>query len=299
MNFKSFYFTEASQEYNIAKVLSDKIIKHLREMSYSAKTHPDRFKDTKTNKWIGMHRIPMTKFIKDINVPKAGVLDKLKNIGVYLDYGFLDKHSSYPYLTINGNKKAGGYYEPKGDVGIHIPFIDYKTDLPFNQYFSEFYSVILHELTHAIQDIKSSLIGKGTSHLTQEEWFTNTNEREAYLHELYKQLQDYVSGTVFAIKNYRTKEWGSPDYKQAVVLSNMLKKMFESLHNFEKGIRMSHRIIFLDNPRNRERFEYLSTEHRDVYKKFLEDSYSELKKEFKNVIPTKELSYTGKNTEAK
>jgi len=70
-----------------------------------------------------------------------------------------------------------------------------------------------------------------------------------------------------------------------------LKRTFESLENFRKAVRLDSTIIFLDNKTNKDRIEYLSTEHRDVYKKFIEDSYSELKKEFKNVIPTKELKY--------
>ena len=71
----------------------------------------------------------------------------------------------------------------------------------------------------------------------------------------------------------------------------MLYKMFESLETFKKSVRVLEKRIFLDNPKNRDRFLYLSTELRDVYNKFLEDSYYELKKEFKNMIPTKELKY--------
>ncbi len=67
--------------------------------------------------------------------------------------------------------------------------------------------------------------------------------------------------------------------------------MLESLENFRKTVRLDSTIIFLDNKTNKDRIDYLSTEHRDVYNKFLEDSYYELKKEFKNVIPTKELKY--------
>lgn len=294
MNFKSFYLSEASKEYNIAKVLTDKIIRQLRDMVYSAKSHPDRYKDTRRSKWLGDHKISIKKFLKDMNIVKGGLFDKLKDMDVYLDTGHLDKGSSKPYLTVNGGKKAGGYYEPdeKYEKGIHIPFINIKTQAPFDGYFDEFYSVILHELTHAIQDIKTPFgKGDGTANLDSTKWFTNKNEREAYLNELYRHLQDYISGTVSALKNYRTTEWGDPDYKQYVVLSNMLKKMFDNVDIFKKAIRNSLRIIFLNNLSNRERFDYLSTEHRDIYNKFLEDSYLELKKEFKNVIPTKELKY--------
>lgn len=294
MNFKTFYFTEASQEYNIAKFLSDRIIKQLRDMSYSAKSHPGRYKDTK-NKWIGIHEIPMKKFIKDLNIPKGKLFDFISTMKLYLDYGFLERGSQSPFLKVYGGRKAGGYYEPKGDYGIHIPFIDERTGLPFTQYFDEFYSTILHELTHAIQDIKEPFTkGYGTAKTTQDEWFENKNEREAYIHEFYRHLQEYVSELLSGMKNYRTDtNYSKANYQQYVNTSNRLWKMFETLDTFKKSIRMDAKEIFLNNKTNLDRFDYLSTNHRDIYNKFLEDSYPELKKEFKNVLPTKKLSYTG------
>jgi len=285
--------TEASQEYNIAKFLSDKIIKQLRDMSYTAKTHPERYKDTK-QKWVGSHEIPMKKFIKDLNIPKGKLFDFLSIMKLYLDYGELDKFSKTPFLKVYGGRKAGGYYEPKGDFGIHIPFIDSKTGLPFTQYFDDFYSTILHELTHAIQDFQGTITKEGTAKTNQEEWFLDKSEREAYIHEMYRHLQEYVSGLVSEMKNFRTNtDYSKADYSEYVKTSNKLRLMFESIDTFKKSVRIDAREIFMNNGRNKDRFDYISTNHRDVYNKFLEDSYSELKKEFKNVLPTKKLSYTG------
>jgi hypothetical protein len=293
MRFKSFYLLEASKEYNIAKFLSDRIIKQLRDMSYSAKSHPDRYKDTK-NKWIGIHEIPMKKFIKDLNIPKGKMFDFLSIMKLYLDYGELDKGSKRPFLKVYGGRRAGGYYEPKGDFGVHIPFIDQTTGLPFTQYFDDFYSTVLHELTHAIQDYQGTITKEGTHKTNQEEWFLDKSEREAYIHEMYRHLQEYISGLISDMKNFRTNtDYSKADYEEYVKTSNILRLMFESLDTFKKSVRMNANRIFIDNERNKDRFDYISTNHRDVYNKFLEDSYVELKKEFKNVLPTKKLNYTG------
>lgn len=54
---------------------------------------------------------------------------------------------------------------------------------------------------------------------------------------------------------------------------------------------MESNAIFLDNEQDKDRLDYLSTNFRDVYKKFIEDSYKELKKEFEKIIPEKEKVY--------
>lgn len=293
MRFKTFYLNEASQEYNIVKVLADKIIKRLKDISYSAERYPERHKSTKTNKWIGTHKISMKEFLKDINYPKGGVFESLKDGHVYLDYGYIEKGDRTPWLTVYSNgkqKKAGGYFSPKDEFGIHLPFINFKTDLPFDGYMENFHSLIVHELTHFVQEYKNKTT-KGTADLSTSEWFNNEKEQEAYLHELYRNLQNYVLEIIKDIKHYRSSEFKSPDYKKYVITSNKLKKLFETLETFKKSIRLDVAEIFLDNIKNRNNFMHLSTELRDVYNKFLEDSYLELKKEFKNVIPTKELKY--------
>lgn len=287
---------EASQEYNIAKVLAGKIIKTLRDMAHYDLTHLDRYfkkyKDHREN----LYKIPMSDFMKDIKVPEGGIFDYLKKGHVFLENGYLEKGDRTPWLYSDESKvrKAGGYFDQdKHYFGIHLPFIDAKTGEPFRGFFTEFESLIIHELTHFIQNSKEKFIS-GTASLSSEEWFSNKKEQEAYLHELYNDLQNFVKETLKDIRYYRSSEYKKADYEKYVGRSNMLYKMFENLELFKKSIRVLERQIFLDNPKNRDRYLYISTEMRDVFNKFLEDSFKELKKEFKNVLPERELRYEEK-----
>lgn len=284
---------EASQEYNIAKVLTDKIIKTMKEMAYdngSNLRHYDKYK----NQYSKGYRIPMIEFIKDVKVPDDGVFNRLKKGRVFFEEGHFEFGDQAPWLYAHdGNKKvqAGGYFTPDGiDFGIHIPFIDHETGKPFMGFFPEYRSLIIHELTHFIQNAKEKFT-TGTAQLSREDWFKNKKEQEAYLHELYNDIQEHVKETLREMKSYRSAEWKTPEYGKYVNYSNTLFKMFEDVDSFKKSINMLQRIIFLNNIKNKNKFTYLSTEHRDVYNKFLEDSFAELKKEFKNVLPTKKLTY--------
>ena len=292
MRFKEFYLKEASQEYNIAKVLAKNIIRTLRNMAYRDLSRYEKYK----NPYSNTYQIPMTEFIKDVKVPKGRIIYQLMNGYVFLENGYLDNGGKTPYLWVyNGDKKvkAGGYFTPaRHELGIHLPFIDAEGSSLFKSYFPEFESLIIHELTHFIQNSKERF-STGTSHLSQQAWFNNKNEQEAYLHELYNDIQKYVKDTLRDIKMYRSNESKAPDYEKYVNFSNSLYKMFEDVESFKKSIRMLKQIIFLDNQKNKNKFEYLSTEHKDIYDKFLEDSFEELKKEFKNVLPTKKLTYGG------
>jgi len=285
---------EASQEYNIAKVLADKIIRTLRDMAHYDLTHLDRYFKKYKDHRNDLYKIPMSDFMKDIKVPEGGVFDYLKKGHVFLENGYLEKGDKTPWLYSDDSKtrKAGGYFDQHKDYfGIHLPFIDTKTKQPFRGYFTEFKSLIIHELTHFIQGSKEKFIS-GTASLSSGEWYSNKKEQEAYLHELYNDFQNFVEDTLRDMKSYRYADrLSNANYKKYVSTSNMLYKMFESLETFKKSVRVLEKRIFLDNPKNRDRFLYLSTELRDVYNKFLEDSYYELKKEFKNMIPTKELKY--------
>ena len=285
---------EASQEYNIAKVLADKIIRTLRDMAHYDLTHLDRYFKKYKDHRNDLYKIPMSDFMKDIKVPEGGVFDYLKKGHVFLENGYLEKGDKTPWLYSDDSKtrKAGGYFDQHKDYfGIHLPFIDTKTKQPFRGYFTEFKSLIIHELTHFIQGSKEKFIS-GTASLSSGEWYSNKKEQEAYLHELYNDFQNFVEDTLRDMKSYRYADrLSNANYKKYVSTSNMLYKMFESLETFKKSVRVLEKRIFLDNPKNRDIFLYLSTELRDVYNKFLEDSYSELKKEFKNMIPTKELKY--------
>lgn len=299
MRFKEFYLKEASQEYNIAKVLAEKIIKTMKDMSYVAhydKNNSERFKKYKLAH-INEYRFPMSEFMKDMKIQEGGVLEYLKKGRVFFEEGEYNSDDITPWLyvrTDKGKVKAGGYFSPnKYELGIHLPFIDSKTGKPFQFMFSEFKSLIIHELTHFIQNSKEDFVN-GTANLSQEEWYNNKKERESYLHELYNDLQNYVKDILKEMKYYRSSEYDTPNYKMYVNFSNSLYKMFEDVNSFKKTVRMDIEKIFLDNLKNKNKFLYLSTEHRDIYNKFLEDSFEELKKEFKPVIPTKRLKYEGK-----
>lgn len=296
MRFKEFYLIEASQEYNIVKVLADKIIKTLKDMSYVA--HHDKANSERYKKYKVAHsneyRFPMSDFMKDIKIPEGGIFEYLKKGRVFLEEGEHKWGEKSPWLyvpTDKGKVKAGGYFSPdKYTLGIHLPFIDFEDGKPFSNFFPQFKSLIIHELTHYIQNHKEKFTN-GTANLSQEEWFNNKKEQEAYLHELYNDLQNYVKDILKEIKYYRSAEHKTPDYEQYKNYSNTLFKMFEDLDSFKKTIRIDQNKIFLDNFKNKSKFMYLSSEHKDIYNKFLEDSFVELKKEFKPVIPTKRITY--------
>lgn len=293
MRFKEFCLTEASKEYNISKVVADKIVRLLRDMVYSYEQHPERY--VKNKQWTGTYKIPLSQFLKDIDVPKYGIFDTIKNGHLFLDRGHLSMYDKTPWLNAqskNGLVKASGYFSPsREEYGIHIPFIDAETRKPFGGFFDFYHSLIIHELTHFIQDSKERL-KTGTADLSTEEWFKNDKEKEAYFNELYRDFQKYVSELILDMKSFRSKEYKSPEYFKYVNLSNLLKRMFSSFENFKKQIRVEVSKIFLDNPKAKDKYLTLQDSHWDIFKEFLKTTYEELKKEFKASIPEKELVYT-------
>lgn len=94
---------------------------------------------------------------------------------------------------------------------------------------------------------------------------------------------------------HRTDDEKYRDVKQAVMDSNTLYNWFKDFESFKKSFRMNQNLMYLDNPIEKSRLFYLWDNHKDVYNKFLEDSYKELKKEFAKVIPEKMLSYKNGN----
>lgn len=145
-----------------------------------------------------------------------------------------------------------------------------------------------------MQDFSGN-IKTGTSHLSAEEWYSNKIEQEAVLHQIYKVIQKYIKELFSEMKYNRTEEEKYRDVKQAVNQSNELFKWFESIESFKKSFRMNLLKIFIDHPKEKERYFYLWDKHKDIQNKFLEDSYKELKKEFSKVIPEKMLSYKNGN----
>lgn len=289
------YLNEASKELNIVSFLSDKISKTLDEIVRK----PEQFKKYQPNN-SGQFVIPFKKFIGDLNVPKNSFLKSLKYGNLFLDLGST-KDSTHPHLEIisqkdgkNTRAKAGGYYTNDIDPEIHLPFIDKQTYLPFQGYSKHWKSLLTHELTHAIQDFSGN-IRTGTSQLSSEDWYSNKIEQEAILHQIYKVIQKYIKELFSEMKYNRTEDEKYRNIKQAVNQSNELFKWFESFESFKKSFRMNLLKLFIEHPQLKTRYLYLWDNHKDVHNKFLEDSYSELKKEFKNVIPTKELKYDKDN----
>lgn len=147
--------TESSKELNIVSFLSDKMSKTLDEIVRK----PEQFKQYQPNN-SGQFVIPFKKFIGDLNVLKNSFLKSLKYGKLFLDLGST-KDSTHPFLEIishkdgrNVRKKAGGYYTNEIDLEVHLPFIDKQTSLPYEGYSKHWKSLLVHELTHAIQDLK-------------------------------------------------------------------------------------------------------------------------------------------------
>jgi N-acetylglutamate synthase-like GNAT family acetyltransferase len=283
--------TEASKELNIVSFLSDKISKTLDEIVRK----PEQFKQYQPNN-SGQFVIPFKKFIGDLNVPKNSFLKSLTYGKLFLDLGST-KDSTHPFLEIvshkdgrNIRKKAGGYYTNEFDLEIHLPFIDKQTYLPFEGYSKHWKSLLVHELTHAIQDLKGE-IKSGTAQLSNEEWFSNKSEQEAVIHQLYKVLQKHIKELFSEMKFHRTDDEKYRDVKKSVIESNVLYNWFKDFESFKKSFRMDQNLMYIDNPIEKDRLFYLWDNHKDVYNKFLADSYKELKKEFAKVIPEKILIY--------
>jgi len=297
MRFLEFYLSEASQEYNIAKTLAEKLSKLLDEIEYSAEKNPDYLKKYKYSN-SGHYHIPLKDFIKKINFPEDSVFSHLKDGKLYLEYGYRDD-STTPYLLAvtreDGHTyrtKAGAYFDQdKYFLGIHLPFIDPKTELPYQGFRTHWKNLLIHELTHYIQDSKDSS-KYGTSTLSSEEWHKDKKEQEAYLHELYSLFQNWLSEELSDLKNLRNDtEYKKSDIPEYVKKNNRLVDLFSSEEMFERKYPVGE--ILLDNDKQKRRINYLAGNLKDVYKKFIHDTYIELKKEFRNVLPTKKLSYSG------
>ena len=94
------------------------------------------------------------------------------------------------------------------------------------------------------------------------------------------------------MKNLRNDtEYKKSDIPEYVKKNNRLVDLFSSEEMFERKYPVGE--ILLDNDKQKRRINYLAGNLKDVYKKFIHDTYIELKKEFRNVLPTKKLSYSG------
>lgn len=295
IKFKQFYLSEASQEYNITKTVADKLAKLLDEIVFSANKDPKYLKKYKYSD-SGEYHIPLKDFIKKMDFPEGSIFSKLKDGKLYLEYGYWD-NSPTPYL-ITVTKKDGKTYRDKAGayfdnheyfLGIHLPFIDPKTELPYQGFRNHWKNILIHELTHYVQDAKDRF-KEGTATLSTDEWYANKNEQEAYLHEIYSLFQEWLAKEIKDLKRLRvTDEYYPADIPKYIKTNNRLVELFSSEDMFEKKYPIGE--IFLDNDKQKKRINYIASNLKEVYKKFIHDTYVELKKEFKNVLPTKMLKY--------
>ena len=69
--------------------------------------------------------------MKDMKIQEGGVLEYLKRTSLF-EEGEYNSDDITPWLyvrTDKGKVKAGGYFSPnKYELGIHLPFIDSKTE---------------------------------------------------------------------------------------------------------------------------------------------------------------------------
>lgn len=288
MRFKEFYLTEASQEYNIAKIVAEKLFKLMKHIESGLDNDKNYLKKYKVSN-SGMYHIPLKDFINKLNVLENSTIGKMKDGMLYLEFGHIDD-KQHPFLYAisrdeNGRtqrNKAAAYFDGGKDfLGVHIPFIDSKTGEPFKYFGTYWEGLLIHELTHYVQDIKEKF-KKGTSQLSSDEWYANKKEQEAYLHELYLKFQRWLSNEIKELKEIRNDK---NLFKYYTKKYNKLVSMFSSLENFEK----KWPIDALDDSKSRNRINYIAGNLKDVYTKFLSDTYHELKKEFKNTLPTKEI----------
>lgn len=292
MRFKEFYLTEASKEYNYIKHFSNKIGKFLENFSKN-------FKKYSSYEKFGEYKIPIKEIAKEMNVEDSAILSKLRNGILLLGPGERNDPDSFPYFRMGKNNTAYGYYNSTKNL-IAIPAMNYATKEPFVGWkiMEHFKSVILHELTHNLQNIENRS-SSGTSNLSTEDWYKNKNEKEAIKNQFYEYVQKYVSRMFASMKEMRqsTEEekkkgnYTSDFLDEYIKENNLLVDMFESIKSFIEHFPKIFKMISFENKSVYEKLKYFKTNHEKEFEWFLEETYRELKKEFKNVLPTKKLKY--------
>lgn len=293
MNFKQFYLTEASPEYPAIKMFVDKIEKTMKDFSKKR----SRYEKYEMNDG---YLIPLKDIIDSKKFPKNGFLVSMVSGKLLLAYGDIS-FSGAPILKYNktqkdGTKKemtASALYLPK-DKLVVIPFISEKNNTTFDSKLDKIISTLLHELTHAAQDSRGEEM-KRTGHLSEKGWYDDKNEREAVLNQIHKEIEQIISTKIKNNKADREEfnKTNDKDFiKEYVKVNNELVNMFEDVDEFEKWFnRNALRMIKYVNSVLDERIVYLKKFHEDVWDDFVLDTYVELKKKFKNVLPTKILRY--------
>jgi hypothetical protein len=292
MNFKQFYLTEASPEYSTIKMFVDKIEKTMKDFSKNRSRY-------EKYEYDDGYSIPLKDIIDFKKFPKGGFLDKMVNGELMLAFGDVS-HLGTPFLRVNKRQKNGSSKEieimgmfSKIDNIIVIPFISKNTNQVFEGKLNTIVSTLLHELTHAAQHARGTQIHP-TIGLQKVKWFQDTNEREAILNQIHKEIEQHISNKIKNNKSDRAEFNKTNDkefIKEYVKVNNELVKMFKDVEEFEKWFNANRWVIRYTNKTLDERIDYLKKFHEDTWDDFILDTYVELKKKFKNVLPTKILRY--------
>jgi hypothetical protein len=293
MNFKSFYLTEAPKEFNYIQYFVDKIEKVLKDFSKNRK----RYEKYDTDDG---YVIPLKDIIPEKNFRTNGVMEKLREVTLMLAYGSLS-FSNKPIITIVRKQKDGSekeytssaFYNINKKI-IVIPFINHKNNVVMDSNIDRTTSTIFHELTHAYQDVSGKEL-KGTVGKAEKQWYAQPQEREAVLNQIYKETQKIIRTKIKNNKSDREEFNKTKDadfIKEYVKVNNELVGMFEDVEEFEKWFNANARwMIKYTNSMLDERIDYLKKFYEEEWDDFILNSYIELKKEFKNVLPTKILKY--------
>lgn len=293
MNFKQFYFIEASPEYPAINMFVDKIQRTMKDFSKNR----SRYEKYEFNDG---YSIPLKDIIDFKKFHKNGFLDKLVNGELMLAFGDIS-HLGTPLLTVNKRQKNGstkaidvmGLFS-KIDNIIVIPFISKTTNQVFEGKLNGIISTLLHELTHAAQHARGTEINS-TIGLRKDKWFQDKNEREAVLNQIHKEIEQIVRTKIKNNKSDREEfnKTNDKDFiKEYVKVNNELAGMFEDVEEFEKWFNRNARwAIKYTVPILDDRIDYLKKFHQDDWDDFILDTYIDVKKKFKNIIPTKVLRY--------
>lgn len=293
MNFKQFYLTEASPEYSAIKMFVDKIEKTMKDFSKNR----SRYEKYEMNDG---YLIPLKDIIDFKKFPKGGFLDNLSDNNLFLAYGNIS-FSGKPQITYTAKLKdgtttertAGGLYM-RNRKTIAIPFMSNSNKRTFDEKLDQIISTLLHEMTHAAQAASGEEINK-TAHMSEKAWYNDKNEKEAVLNQIHKEIDRIISTKIKNNKSDREEfnKTNDKDFiKEYVKVNNELVVMFEDVEEFEKWFNrnalwaIKYTVPILD-----ERIDYLKKFHKDDWDDFMLETYVELKKKFKTVIPTKLLRY--------
>lgn len=293
MNFKQFYLEEASKEFNYIQFFVDKIEKILKDFSFNRKRY-------EKYEYEDGYAIPLKDIIPAKNFQSGGILEKLRDVTLMLAYGRLT-FESRPVIDIMKKQKDGSYkeyssaafYQPRKKL-IVVPFIDTKTDKVMENKIERIISTIFHELTHALQDAKGVEL-KGTVGKGEKYWYDDPNEREAIRNQIYKEVQKIIKTKIKNNKSYRVefnKTKDSDFIKEYVKVNNELVKLFEDVDSFEDWFNKN--AVWMIRYTNSNIDEYIKNMkkfYEDEWNDFVLEMFNELKDEFKNVIPVKELKY--------